>query len=98
VTLKLGETAAFRGFIIRPELVTEDSRCPAGVYCIQAGHLSVKFIIDSDSGSSAKTIKLGESFLATDTEKVTFVSSDPLKTTKPIATADYRFTIAVERQ
>ncbi len=96
VTLKLGETAAFEGFLIRPVLVAEDSRCPAGVYCIQAGRLRVRFDIDTDTGSTSHVLSLGES-TTTAKEKITFISSDPLKTaSKPIDSVDYRFTISVE--
>ncbi len=38
--LRLGESATFGGLTILLKSITEDSRCPKDVYCIQAGKLA----------------------------------------------------------
>lgn len=97
VTLALGETAAFRGFLVTPTQVVEDSRCPAGVYCIQAGTVRVSIDINASMGTTTKVVKLGDS-ITIGNEKITFTSVDPLKTTNPIGSANYRFTVSVAKQ
>lgn len=97
VTLGLHETAAFKGVLITPAAVVEDSRCPAGVYCIQAGTVRVAIDINSALGTTTKTVKLGDS-VTLGSQKFTFVSVDPLKTAKGvIKESDYRFTVKVEK-
>ncbi|MDB5194024.1 MAG: hypothetical protein JWN50_38 [Parcubacteria group bacterium] len=94
VTLAFGETAAFKGFLIRPVMLVEDSRCPAGVYCIQAGTLRIKVSIET-LGASTTVMRLGDSVIVGQ-NTITFVSSDPIKH-GAIEPADYRFTFNVAK-
>lgn len=67
-SLKLGQTVILSELKVTPIKVVQDSRCPIGVQCIQAGTLIVKTkfeILDNSSGQSeAKEldIELGKPF------------------------------------
>jgi eight-cysteine-cluster-containing protein len=98
VTLGVGETAAFRGILVTPVAVVEDSRCPVDVQCIQAGTVRVKLEIKSGLGTATKTVKLGD-FITTEAQKVTFISVAPEKrSTKEIKSSEYRFTVKIEKR
>lgn len=96
VKLHLNQTARFADISVTPTAVVEDSRCPAGVQCIQAGTLRVRLSVHSGMGTSTPIIKLGET-VTTEAETIKFVSSDPLKTTTGISPADYVFTFDIEK-
>lgn len=98
VTLGLGQTASFRGLLVTPVSVVEDSRCPASVQCIQAGTVRVKVEIKSALGVATKTMKVGD-YVTTEAEKITFVSVAPEKRdTNEIPSSAYRFTVKVEKR
>lgn len=96
VTLALGQSVLFHGIRITPTKVVEDSRCPAGVYCIQAGTVSLEVSAQTPIGTLTRTVKLGDS-MTLGSQKFTFSRVDPLKTSQPIDPKDYRFTVTVEK-
>ena len=96
VKLSLGERAHFADISITPTELVEDSRCPAGVYCIQAGTVRVKLAIFT-TATSTQTIKLGDS-ITTSGVKITLTDVAPLKTAShTITNSEYEFTLRVER-
>jgi hypothetical protein len=98
VTLALSEKAQFPGLTIRPTAVTEDSRCPTSVQCIQAGTVRVRTEIVSAMGTSTQTIALG-SEVTTEAERVRLTAVEPQpQTPGGIAAGQYRFTYIVERR
>lgn len=98
VTLKIGETASFKDISITPTKVSEDSRCPKDVQCIQAGTVKVALNISSGLGRSTETILLGKS-ITTEAENIEFVSASPDRlTNKTISQSDYRLTFDVTKR
>jgi hypothetical protein len=96
-TLSLGEEATFRGITIKPVSVLEDSRCPAGVQCIQAG--TVRINVESQVGNTTRQdiVRLG-SATTVDTFAVTLVSVLPAtKAGSQIPSGDYIFTFDVHQ-
>jgi len=96
VKLRLNESSKFTNLTLTPTKVIEDSRCPKGVNCIWAGTVKVSLIINSAVGRSTPTIELGKS-VTTESEKITLVSVEPMKTTVQIAAGDYLLTFKVEK-
>jgi hypothetical protein len=98
VTLKVGETASFKDISITPTKVSEDSRCPKDVQCIQAGTVKVVLNISSGLGRSTETILLGKS-ITTEAENIEFVSAIPDRlTNKTISQSEYRLTFDVTKR
>lgn len=96
---KLGETVTGSGLRITPLVVTEDSRCPAGVMCIQAGRVAVQVKIESALGTSEPSLTVGQS-ITTEAETVTLVSVSPEKLGNPVGIqpADYRFSFEIRKR
>lgn len=98
VTLRIGETAAFRGISITPLSVTEDSRCAQGVQCVQAG--TVRTTVESELGSGATrqdAVSLN-STTTVDTFRVSLVRVEPAaEAGETIANSDYRLTFEVRQ-
>lgn len=98
VTLKIGETAVFKDLTITPTAVTQDSRCPESVQCIQAGTVEVSLKIVSGLGTSNSSVSLGET-VTTESENIKFVSASPAKLIPgTISTGDYRLTFDVTKK
>lgn len=55
----LSQTARFADLRVTPLRIVEDSRCPTGVQCIQAGTVRIEARIESSSGVRAEILKLG---------------------------------------
>ena len=55
----IGEAAMFAGISLTPIAITEDSRCPADVQCIQAGTARVSTQIITGGVSSIRVFTLG---------------------------------------
>lgn len=95
VTLKLNESAVFKGISIRPTAIEEDSRCPQDVQCIQAGTVRVRLLVTTGNDSNVSIIRLGEKF-TTQGYAITFAQAVPDKvSTKEIVAADYKLTFKV---
>ncbi len=98
ITLKLGETAHFRGISITPLNVEEDSRCPKNVQCVWAGTVKVAVRSDLDSGATINSmVTLGQT-TTVDTFGVRLNAVIPEKISDtPISNTDYRFTFEVHQ-
>src|SRR3569623_204906 len=82
VTLEggLNQTISGGGVSIVPLEVLEDSRCPAGVQCIQAGTVRVSAQVVSASGTATMTLALNKP-VTTEAQTITLIHVTPLKTT-----------------
>lgn len=87
----LGETAYVGRLIVAPRKVTEDSRCPVDVQCIQAGRVVVSTRLDGEGWSETVPLVLGEAY-ATHGTTVMLVSVRPDKySDRETPRAEYRF-------
>lgn len=92
----IGRPVTALGVTIEPLEVTEDSRCPSGVACIQAGTVRLRMAITTSLGASVEEIALGES-ITTGNEQLTLLAVEPNTTSaSAIPTESYRFTFSVE--
>ncbi|MDB5245229.1 MAG: hypothetical protein JWN90_334 [Parcubacteria group bacterium] len=97
VVLALNQVAGFKDSLsIRPTAVLEDSRCPVGVQCIQAGTVRITLKTTSITGSESHDVALGK-LITIGSDDITFVSVTPphTKDGAPMASA-YRFTLRIE--
>ena len=96
-TAKIGQvvTSADGKLSIKPLAVTEDSRCPVGVQCIQAGR--VVLTAEATTEGSTSTVTLSTDKTATvGRYLVTLVGVLPVKNADmKIAAPDYIFTISI---
>jgi hypothetical protein len=60
VTVALGRHARFFGLDVVPQRIEEDSRCPIGVQCIQAGTVRLLVRAENGSGTSQPVLTLGK--------------------------------------
>jgi hypothetical protein len=98
VELGLGQKGDVGEVSIMPESVTQDSRCPEDVQCIQAGTVEVRATLTSALGTDERDFTLGEP-VTTEAEAVTLVKVTPAKNSKTtIAESAYRFTFKVVPQ
>lgn len=51
------------GLRITPIAVIEDSRCPSGVICIQAGRLVIEALVEHSGVEQVRTVELGGTML-----------------------------------
>ncbi len=96
--LNLGETGRALGVKITPKEVIEDSRCPLDVFCIQAGTVRVRAMLESGLGSGPveQIFQLGMP-ITTEVEQITLVATEP--TTRAgvkIEPAEYLFFFEVK--
>lgn len=96
LTLALNQAAVFKdGMSMRPTAVLEDSRCPMGVFCIQAGTTKISLVVRSGDSARTETIQLGRSIIVGN-DTITFDGVTPPRShTGTIAPSDYRFTFTV---
>ncbi len=95
----LYEEISFNDLILEPLEVTEDSRCPMDVQCIQAGRVVVSInIISTIDGNFVHNAEVEiDKPIIVEKTKITFVKAapDPVSTRK-ITEGDYRFTFYFE--
>jgi len=92
-TVAINKPASIGGVLIAVTGLEQDSRCPAGVYCIQAGTVSVSATVNGSENqfvfTLGKTQTVGSSV-------ITLTGVAPEKNSKvTIAPSDYRFTFSV---
>lgn len=96
--VSIGDSATVGKITIAPEEIVEDSRCPLGVMCIQAGRLRVLAQIAAVSTSTEHIFVLGEPFVFGDTT-ITMTFAEPLKRKEvSLEPSDYQLTFKVEKQ
>jgi hypothetical protein len=94
-SIRLNETAHLADLKVTPTAVLEDSRCPSGVQCIQAGTVRVQARIVDRGGSRTETLSLGVP-VALQGRLVALAQACPHpRLDSPIRPSDYRFTLVV---
>ncbi len=94
-TVKVGQQAVFLRNSVMITKVTEDSRCPEGVQCIQAGTVKIELQSVTELGTKTDILELGKE-LNLGSEKVTFTGITPMpKAGSVIASGDYVVTLTV---
>ncbi len=82
---------------MRPLAIVEDSRCPAGVTCIQAGTVRVSLKVNAGGKESIQTIGLGKSIaVGGDTILLTKVAPERQKDAE-LSPSDYALAFSVTR-
>ncbi|MDB4992139.1 MAG: hypothetical protein JWL75_384 [Parcubacteria group bacterium] len=94
--LALNQVAGFKNAVsVRPVSVISDSRCPAEVYCIQAGTVTISLKVSANGQSTVQNIHLGETITVSGT-KISFESADPARhVTSAPEPSSYRFTFTI---
>lgn len=94
--LALDESGVLGGVTLTPILIEEDSRCPVGVNCIQAGVVRVRTVVEGVSGAQEHVFVIGEPFVV-DGQAITLleVSPEPLPDMGMIL-EEYRFKFGIE--
>lgn len=97
VVLSLGQASSpVSGTTIKVWAVTEDSRCPSDVRCIQAGRVRVALMAVSPSGSSQIEMFPGQT-AAAGPISVTLERVDPYPiSTRKTQDSEYRFTFTLK--
>ena len=94
---KLGQTVTIDGISITPISITEESRCPTDVQCIQAGTVIIKAKLSSDTSISETSLKLGNA-ISFSNKYVTLDGVIPKPNTKfTTKDSDYSFSFSVTR-
>jgi hypothetical protein len=94
----VGQEVGGLGVRITPTQVVEDSRCPNGVQCIQAGTVRVRATLVSGLGTATPVFVLDKP-ITTETEIVTLVAVSPVPTKDvTITNKDYVFTWKVTKR
>lgn len=93
---RIGQVSSVLGIMITPLEILEDSRCPSGVQCIQAGTVRVRLKIENGTNAAEQIITLGKS-VSTDTTKITLTDVAPAKSPQPILLTSYLFSFTVEK-
>lgn len=97
IALMLGESRAALGVQITPKEVTEDSRCPEDVACIQEGTVQVRATVSDARGGATDTVFVLGVAVAFETFVVTLADVQPQNVAgAKIADAAYSFTFRVE--
>ncbi|MEK7642094.1 MAG: hypothetical protein AAB365_03865 [Patescibacteria group bacterium] len=95
-TVGLNESKTIGHTTVKAWAVTEDSRCPSDVVCIQAGKVTVAFSISSPAGDSIKEITIGDSM---EVNSLIFTLAEvqpyPISTRKT-QDGEYRFVLTVK--
>jgi hypothetical protein len=86
---RLGQMVGANGPRVRPDRVVEDSRCPAGVRCIQAGRLIVRATVLGGGWSKQVDLTLGVPVMVAD-GMLTLVTATVRRVNE--APRPYRFT------
>jgi hypothetical protein len=96
MSLPLSKSGTLEGITLTPILIEEDSRCPLGVNCIQAGIVRVRTVVEGASGAYEHVFMLGEPFIV-EGRAITLleVSPEPLPD-KGMILNEYRFVFGVE--
>lgn len=99
LTLGLGESATVLGLRVRPLRVTEDSRCPKDVYCIQTGRISIETELATGSATSTETLTLGADARSLGDYNVSVTGVFPERESgQELTPAAYKITYTVTRQ
>lgn len=94
-TLKMdiGQGATALGVTLTPFAIVEDSRCPVGTQCVQAGTVRVQVRISDIAGVSIKEVTLGKP-LATAADTIVLTSVAPNSKSDDITKYSFAFTVS----
>ncbi len=102
-TMRVGESVAFEDYTITFIEVTEDSRCPSDVQCVQAGWVTVKLEVRS-KGKPFAEVELSFGGFGADKSSnanmggllTELIDVQPVPvSTQPLAPEDYEITLVV---
>lgn len=94
VSVALAKSVTAGGLTITPKKVTEDSRCPMGVMCIQAGTVKLEVVVEKAGKSELVIFELGQTKSVLG-QTVTLFRVDPQKEVD-VAVTDYLFFFGVQ--
>lgn len=96
IVVHIGETGTLGDTTITPSEVIEDSRCPLGVMCIQAGRVRIDAAVHVGAVRTKQTFLVGEPFTF-EGKIITLTLVEPLRRKEVTPkTADYVLTFRVE--
>lgn len=95
VSAAIGKSVTAFGITITPLAVVEDSRCPQGVQCIQAGTVRVRVRITTALGSTESVMTLSGDPVSAASRSISFIGVAPVKTQGTMSAANYNFTFAI---
>ncbi len=96
-SIGVGETKLISGVKITLNSIVADSRCPAGVQCIQAGWVTANVSLLSDTDKETVNMNSNASPKGFDSFLVSIVDVTPKKTvSREIAPSDYRIMFRVD--
>lgn len=96
--VKMGSTIDILGVGINPLELIEESRCPQGVQCIQAGTVRVRALISSSIGTSPQILTLNQP-ISTEGELVTLIEVKPYPVAgSQIESKNYLFVFEVKKR
>jgi hypothetical protein len=97
-TVALDQRGEIGGVAVTPLRIEEDSRCPSGVQCIQAGTVRVAVRIEQGGGQREAVLTLAEPLRLADGRELTLAAVCPYpRHPGRIGAASYRFTFAFDR-
>lgn len=96
---RLNQTVTMLNVSVTPLVIVEESRCPIGVECIQAGTVRVRAYVVGLGGSSfEQTFRLGDPVTKSG-ETIELIAVSPFpRANETISQNDYRFTFRVARR
>lgn len=98
MTISLNDKVSFNNIFIQPSAITEDSRCPSDVQCVQAGRAVFALNVYSSNGEKILTKDIEEgTFFDIGNTKIAFVKVSPYPiSTKDIEEGDYKMDFIFE--
>ena len=96
-SIAVGETKLISGVKITVNSIVNDSRCPSGVQCIQAGWVTANITLKSDTDKETTEIRSGAAPKAFDSFKISLIKIEPQKiSTQEISAQEYHLTFRVD--
>lgn len=93
----LGTTLSIYDVSVTPIEVVEDSRCPAGVQCIQAGRIRVKTLISNGTKTVERIFQLEDPITFDNIAFTMTVVSPAKKADVQLKATDYRFVFVAQK-
>jgi len=98
VTAKINQRAEAFGVRITPLEILEDSRCPSGVQCIQAGTVRIRARLESGSGTSMQEFGMNVP-ITTEVEQVVMTDVRPSPIAgRQVQPGEYTFVFTVNKR
>lgn len=95
--LAVGETKLINGVQLTLNKIVNDSRCPIGVQCIQAGWVTANITLANAANQETVDIRSGTAPKAFNSFMISIIKIAPEKiSTQEIKTSEYRLTFRVD--